>query len=178
MKLLWRNGEFAAATLYMVTTILNIYYVVNALLWRNDNVQEWYAGYGWCDLQIYTVFALETIYSACIFAIMRNLANRLGLVRATSLSAGEKKRRNLIESLIMFPVALVQIILTYFVLAQRYNVSTLIGCTSAYDESWPLVFFLLPSPIYAFGAACYASEFIFVASVRNLRESRLTPLRN
>ncbi|KAK1769176.1 pheromone A receptor-domain-containing protein [Phialemonium atrogriseum] len=157
MRLLWRNGEFSAAAFCIVTMILNFYYVVNALLWRDNNVQNWFAGYGWCDLQVYTIFALETVYSASVFSIMRNLANRVGLMRATSLTSKEKKRRNLVEGLVLLPAALVQIIVTYLVLAQRYNVSTLIGCTSAYDTSWPfLVFFDLPSPIYAVGAAVYA----------------------
>lgn len=159
MRILQRNGEFAATTLYVVVTILNVFYVVNAILWPDNNVKNWFAGYGWCDLQVYTIFPLTTVYSACVLAMMRNLANRVGLMRATSLSASEKKRRNIIECLILFPVAFVQLILTYFVLAQRYNVSTLIGCMSAYDPSWPFfVFFDLPSPIYTVGAAIYASE--------------------
>jgi len=178
MRLLWRNGEFAAATLYVVVTILNVYYFVNALIWPDNNVQSWYAGYGWCDLQVYTIFPLETVYSACIFAVMRNLANRVGLMRATSLNAGERKRRNIIEALIIFPVALLQVLLTYFVLAQRYNVSTLIGCTSAYDPSWPFfVFFELPSPIYTFGAAIYASEFLPQPPLRP-REAKLILVEN
>lgn len=175
MRLLWRNGEFSAAAFCIVTMILNFYYVVNALLWRDNNVQNWFAGYGWCDLQVYTIFALETVYSASVFSIMRNLANRVGLMRATSLTSKEKKRRNLVEGLVLLPAALVQVIVTYLVLAQRYNVSTLIGCTSAYDTSWPfLVFFDLPSPIYAVGAAVYAGEFIS-GSLTSCGKRQLTP---
>ncbi|KAB5558404.1 pheromone A receptor-domain-containing protein [Coniochaeta sp. 2T2.1] len=139
MRLLWKNGEFPAATYCCTVITLNLFSVVNALIWRDDNVKEWFSGYGWCDLQIYTTFGLQTLYSACIFATMRNLANKVGMMRATSLTTSEKRRRNLIEALIIFPFPLLQVTMTYFVLAQRYNVSTLVGCTNIYYRTWPYV---------------------------------------
>ncbi|KAL1854793.1 hypothetical protein VTK73DRAFT_8699 [Phialemonium thermophilum] len=157
MRLLWRNGELAATIFCVDVMILNLYYVVNALIWRDDNVKSWYAGYGWCDLQAYTILPLETLYAACIFAIVRNLANKVGLMRVTSLSASEKKRHNIVECLIMFPIPLFQVVFTYFILAQRYNVATLVGCGAIYDTSWPLIIvYLFPTTLLTIGAAVFA----------------------
>ena len=159
MRLLWKNDEFSGSVFCVVVMILNFFYTVNSLIWSNDNVQEWYAGYGWCDLQSYILFAISTIYSGCVFSIMRNLANRVGLTRATSLSRAERRQRNIVDALVIFPVGLIQAVLTYFVMAQRYNISTLIGCTISYDTSWPyLAFYVVPSPVYTFGAAFYACK--------------------
>ncbi|OIW33834.1 mating type pheromone G-protein coupled receptor [Coniochaeta ligniaria NRRL 30616] len=156
MRLLWKNGEFSAAVYCVTTMTLNLYYVVNALLWRDDNVKDWFAGYGWCDLQMYTVFALETLYAACLSEIMRNLAKKVAMMRATSLSSSEKRRRILVEALIIFPFPLLQVIMTYFVLAQRYNVSTLIGCTNFYYRTWPyVVVYHVPTNVFSILSVFY-----------------------
>lgn len=159
MRILWKNGEFAASVLCMVTMTLNVYYVVNALIWRNDNVQTWYDGRGWCDLQIYTVYPIQTIYAACFFTIMRNVATRVGMMRATVLNSSEKRRRNLREALILFTIPLLQVIMTYFVLEQRFNVATLIGCRNIYHRSWVYVpIFNMPIPIFTILAVFFSSK--------------------
>lgn len=161
MRILWKNGEFAASMLCVVTMILNLFYVVNALIWRNDGQHDWFPGYGWCDLQMYTMLPIETFYAACFFTIMRNMATKVGMMRATTLSANEKRSRNIREALIIFPVPLIQAILTYFVLAERYTVSTLIGCGNLYHKSWPyLVFFNIPTPVFTVMAVFYASKWL------------------
>jgi pheromone a factor receptor len=158
-KLLWRHGEFAAAAFCIITMILNLFYVINALIWPDNNVQNWYAGYGWCDFQTYVVFALTTAYNICLFEVMRSLANKVGLLRVTSLTSSERRRKSLISALIIFPIPLLQVIFTYFVILRRYNVSTLIGCTAIYDPDWLFfLFFILPPPLFIFGAAGMAGE--------------------
>lgn len=161
-KLLWRNGEFAAVVFCLDVVIFNIFYVVNSLIWPNDNVASWWAGYGWCDIQVYMQYSLETLYAACVFAIMRHLAHQVGLMRVTALTISEKRRRNLIQALVLFPIPLLQVALNYLVMAQRYDIVTLIGCVTAYDSSWPyLVFFVLPAPIFTIGAVYFASKHLY-----------------
>jgi pheromone a factor receptor len=159
MRLLWKNVEFSAAVYCVTIMTLNFYYVVNALIWQDDNVQDWFAGYGWCDIQIYTVFAIQTLYTACMFAIMRNVATKVGMMRATSLTSSERRRRTLIEALIIFPFPLLQVLMTYFVLGQRYNVSTLIGCTNMYYRTWSyLVVYHIPGNAFATLTVIFASK--------------------
>ena len=153
-RLLWWNGEFAATAFCVITAISNFLYVINALIWYDNNVETWWAGYGWCDVQVYIVFALQTCYNICLFEIMRGLASKVAARRIGALSASEKRRQHIISALIIFALPLLQVALTFFVMGRRYNVSTLAGCTAVYDHNWVfLVFFVLPSPVFIFGAA-------------------------
>ncbi|KAK3948785.1 pheromone A receptor-domain-containing protein [Pseudoneurospora amorphoporcata] len=153
-KLLWINGEFGATVHCMSSVALNFFYVVNSLIWRDNNVKKWYGGYGWCDFHTYVFFAVETIFHTTLFDIMLGLANKIGNPRVTSLSPKEKQRKDRISALIIFGNPVLQVLLTYFVILQRYNVSTLAGCNAVFDPNGVfLVFFILPSPIFTVGAA-------------------------
>ncbi|VBB86891.1 Putative pheromone receptor [Podospora comata] len=156
-RLLFRSGEFAGTVLCVITMILNFFAVVNALIWRDDNVEEWFAGYGWCDIQTYLKFALDTAFNICLFEIMRGLASKVAMNRATALTSKERRRNRIISAAVIFTVPAVQMILTYFVAVGRYNVSTLVGCGVYYFPNWVfLVFFILPTPIFSIGAAIMA----------------------
>ncbi|KAK3333287.1 pheromone A receptor-domain-containing protein [Cercophora scortea] len=148
-RVLWWNGEFAATTFCVITSIINLYYVTNALLWRDDNVATWYAGYGWCDLQVYTSFPLETAYAICLFEIMRGLARKVSLERVSDFTPHERRRQHIHSALIIFSIPLVQLVLMFFVKIRRYNISTLAGCTALYDTDWiVLTVYIVPTLIF------------------------------
>ncbi|KAK1751591.1 pheromone A receptor-domain-containing protein [Echria macrotheca] len=156
-RLLWRNGEFAA-TIFSGCIVLRVLgYVINALIWRDDNVATWYAGYGWCDLQVYVDFGMDTAFNASLFEIMRGLYIKLTLNRVTSLTTSERRRQQLTSAAIIFAFPLLQVILNYLVMFRRYNVSTLIGCTTIWHFDWLfLTFYVLPTPVYIVLAAILA----------------------
>ncbi len=130
-------------------------------------------GYGWCDIQVYLIFALDTLYSACVFEIMRTLANKVALSRATGLSSSEKRRRTMISASSLFPIPLFQVAFTWFILSQRYSIAPLIGCLSNYDSTWPfLVFYVLPAPLLTIAAVVAAGEFELSPRPRRHGENR------
>ncbi|KAK8041898.1 pheromone receptor [Apiospora rasikravindrae] len=156
-RLLLRNGEFAAVVFIVGVVITNFFTMINSLLWRNDYWGLWWDGQGWCDLQVWLVGPLQTIYAAAILAIMRHLAEQVGMMRVTTLSAQEKRRRNLIQALIIFPLPLVQLAFTWFDLAQRYIIGTLVGCSAVYDNSWPKIFvYSAPPMVFSLASVPYA----------------------
>ncbi|KAK4179799.1 putative pheromone receptor [Triangularia setosa] len=156
-RLLFRSGEFAGTVLCVITMILNFLTVANALIWRDDNVEEWFSGYGWCDIQTYLKFGLDTAFNISLFEIMRGLASKVAMNRASSLTSKERRRNRIISAAVIFAVPAIQMILTYFVSVGRYNVSTLVGCGVYYFPNWIfLVFFVLPTPIFTVGAAIMA----------------------
>ncbi|KAK8090227.1 hypothetical protein PG997_005188 [Apiospora hydei] len=156
-RLLLRNGEFAAVVFIVGVVITNFFTIINSLLWRNDYWGLWWDGQGWCDLQVWLAGPLGTIYAAAIFAIMRHLAEQVGMMRVTTLSAQEKRRRNLIQALIIFPIPIVQLAFTWFDLAQRYIIGTLVGCSATYDNSWPKLFvYSAPPMLFALSSMPYA----------------------
>ncbi|GAO16894.1 hypothetical protein UVI_02046660 [Ustilaginoidea virens] len=163
LRQLYRNGEFAAVVFILNVELKNLETVVNSLLWRDDDTASWWPGYGWCDADAYLHNLSIGLFVTCLLAIVRNLAQRVGLMQATALTARQKRRRNVIQALIIFPLPIIQLALTWPITAQRYLVATLIGCNWIPHPSWPyLVFFVLPPPIFAILTAGYASRLSFV----------------
>lgn len=161
-SLLLRNGEFAAVVFIVDVVITNCFTIINSLLWRNDYWGLWWDGQGWCDLQVWLMGPMQTTYAAAVFAIMRHLAQQVGMMRVTTLSPQEKRRRNLFQALIIFPIPLVQLAFTWFDLAQRYIIGTLVGCSATYDNSWPKLFVYTTPPIlFALGSVPYACQWQF-----------------
>lgn len=159
-RLLYRNGEFAGMMLCALAMTLNFFTIINALIWRNDDVETWYAGYGWCDLQAYILFPLHTAFNNSLLEVMRGLAAKCAIDRVTSLTSGEKQRQRIISALVIFAIPIIQLILTYPLAVGRYNVSTLVGCGVYYMPNWLfLIFFVIPTPMFITGAAIMAGRF-------------------
>lgn len=159
MQLFYRSGELAGASLVISGAIMNLYHFTNTLTWHNDDIANWPRGYGWCDIQLASNVPLETLVAASTCAILRNVANQLSSLRATTLTGNEKRRKNLTHALIIFPVPLLQGILYFFVIGMRYNISGIIGCQAVFQTNWVfLVFFLLPCPIFSLCAGYYAGK--------------------
>ncbi|KAG6115499.1 hypothetical protein E4U14_000835 [Claviceps sp. LM454 group G7] len=157
LRLLYRNGEFAAVVFILNVQVKNLDTTVNSLIWRNDDIRSWWPGFGWCDVNVYIQNISIGLFVTCLLAIVRNLAGQVGLMRANALTVQERRRRNLCQALIIFPFPIVQLAMTWPLTSQRYLVGTLIGCHWNPDLSWPfLVFFVLPPPIFALITAGYA----------------------
>lgn len=159
MRLFYKNRELAGTTMVIAIAILNFYYFVNALIWPNNNIAGWSKGYGWCDIQLASWVPLETLNAAAVCAILHNVSNQVALMRASGLSGKEKRRKHLIQALIIFPIPVLQLILHYFVIAIRYNISGVVGCQAVFDGDWVfLVFFILPCPMFSAVAAYFAGK--------------------
>lgn len=158
-RLLWRNGDFAAVVLITVVALMNFFTVLNSLIWNSDNWDNWWKGTGLCDIEVYLWTPLQTIYAAAIFAIIRQLAQQVKLARTSELSRKERSRRVLIQAAIIFPIPLIQLLFTWFDLAQRYNIGAVIGCMVVFDNSWPrFIVYDAPSPLFVFASAPFASK--------------------
>lgn len=159
LRLLYRNGEFAAAVFIANMEVQNLRNVVKALIWHDDNMDAWWPGYGLCDLDPYLYTLSVGLYATCLLAIMRNLAIQVGSLRANPPSRKEKRRRNIIQALIIFPLPLIQTAWTYPVTLQRYYVGTLIGCSWMPAPTWPfIVFMILPPALVSLVTTGYASK--------------------
>ncbi|KAI1073876.1 pheromone A receptor-domain-containing protein [Whalleya microplaca] len=165
---LWRNGHVAAVVLIADVALLNAFTVLNALLWRSDDWDRWYDGAGFCDLEVYAWTPLTTVYSAAIFAIVLHLAQQVKLTRAAAAAAPtprERRRRAWIQAAIIFPVPVVQLVFTWFILARRYEIGTLVGCVAVYDNSWPSnLVYDAPGVVFVLASVPCACEF-FVRSL-------------
>ncbi|KAM4060171.1 pheromone A receptor domain-containing protein [Hirsutella rhossiliensis] len=179
LRVLHRNGEFAAAVFIANVELLNLETTLNSLLWRNDHVARWWAGWGFCDAVIHFHNAATALYITCLLAIMRNLAQQVGLMRANPLTGSERMRRNLVQALIMFPLPVVQVAWTRAAAARRYEVGTLVGCTWSSHSSWPnLAFFILPPAVVAIITSGFAVlTYIRFRQIAKTTESALSSSR-
>ncbi|KAK5627969.1 hypothetical protein RRF57_003684 [Xylaria bambusicola] len=156
LRLLARNGEFAAVVLIVDVTLMNTFTILNALIWHDDNWTTWWDGTGLCDVEVYLSGPLQTIYAASIFTVMYHLAQQVKVTGA-GRDRGLRTRRNLIQATIIFPIPAVQLVFTYFDLAQRYIIGTLIGCSAVYDTSWPkTLVYDVPPAVFAMLSVPYA----------------------
>ncbi|KAI1754235.1 pheromone A receptor-domain-containing protein [Xylaria castorea] len=156
LRLLVRNGEFAAVVFIVDVAMLNLITIVNSVIWHDDDWSTWWDGAGLCDIEVYLTAPLQTIYATSIFTIMYHLAQQ---VKVTGAARGrsERTRRNWVQAAIIFPVPFVQLIFTWFDLAQRYIIGTLIGCSAVYDASWPkIVVYDAPPAVFALLSVPYA----------------------
>ncbi|KAK4079976.1 hypothetical protein Trihar35433_1081 [Trichoderma harzianum] len=177
LQLLYRNGEFAAVVFILNMELENLRNIVNALIWRNDDVESWWPGYGLCDVDGFLHNFCISLYATCLLAIMRNLAIQVGSLRANPPSRREKRRRNIIQALIIFPLPLVQVAWTYPLAQQRYYVGTLVGCYWPNASAWPTVVFeILPQAIVSLITAGYAI-FIYIR-FRQITKSTQSALSN
>lgn len=159
-RLLARNGEFVAVIFIGDVMVINLFTIFNASIWPNDDWNSWWDGTGYCDVQTYLLLPMQCLYAACIFAIMRNLAQRLRLRRVNNLSQPERRRQHLMEALIIFPVPIIQLALTWFLLTNRYVIGTITGCYGMFDQSWFKIFVLIfPPAMFSIGTIPYACEF-------------------
>ncbi|KAF4816899.1 Pheromone a factor receptor [Colletotrichum tropicale] len=157
LRNLYRNGEFAAAVFVSTVILLNLLTVVNSLIWRDDNIKEWWRGWIWCDIHPYLYQPALTIYATSIAAIMRNLAEQVNLDRAGPLTTIEKRKRMWFQALIIFPLPVIQVGWLYPLAGQRYVIGTLKGCLWSTTPNWPcIVFFLLPIPVVTLMTGFYS----------------------
>lgn len=183
LRLFHKNGELAGTSMVLATAILNFFYALNAVIWPTNDINHWVKGYGWCDLQLALWMPLETLNAAAVCAVMQNIADQVSVLRASALTRKEKRRKHIIQALIIFPVPVLQVVLYYFAIAMRYNISGVIGCQAVFVANWVfLVFFLIPCPIFAVGAAYFAglcltlrspsSTLICLLTLSNVQASR------
>ncbi|KAI0444942.1 pheromone A receptor-domain-containing protein [Xylaria telfairii] len=156
LRLLVRNGEFAAVVFIIDVAIMNLITIVNSVIWHDDDWSTWWDGAGLCDVEVYLSAPLQTVYAASIFTIMYHLAQQVKVTGAAR-DRNERTRRILMQAAIIFPVPFVQLVFTWFDLAQRYIIGTLIGCSAVYDASWPkILVYDAPPAVFALLAVPYA----------------------
>ncbi|KAI5465620.1 pheromone A receptor-domain-containing protein [Mariannaea sp. PMI_226] len=148
LKHLYHGSEFAAVVFIANLMVVNLQVIINALIWRNDNTDNWWPGYGMCDLNPYLHNISVSLYVTCLLAIIRNLAHQVGLLRANPLTVKEKRRRNLVQALIMFPLPIIQLAWIWPLTSQRYVVATLVGCAWSAWPSWPYIFLFCAAPVF------------------------------
>jgi pheromone a factor receptor len=150
----FRQGNIAAGSL------INFFNSINPLIWPRDNLDEWWSGNVWCDINVRLQIGAIAGTTASAAMIVRKLARVMDTRSLTvSTSKSSKRREQFLEVAWCWGYPLVLILVYYVVQPVRYMLYTIQGCLNAYDTSWPsVVLNFMWAPITTLVAAVYAGK--------------------
>lgn len=161
--LVWhiQNRNLAAAGLVFWIILVNLMNTVNALIWPRDNIDQWWLGYGLCDVEIELMVGANLAGPGCVICIMRRLANVLDTDNTIlSLSKSQRRKRLALELTLCFGVALLMMPINYIIQPSRYAITSIAGCITTWSPSWPTIVLVFMWPlIFCVIAAYYAGKF-------------------
>ena len=132
-----KSRSFPATSMVLWIVLMNVFNIVNAFVWSDDNVGSWWSGQGYCDVETKLDVAGNMGLIGSLACIMRGLARALDTDNPRlSLTAFERRRERCLEFLycIGFPLCLCAM---HFVIQPfRYYIFAIAGCVPAYSSSW------------------------------------------
>ena len=153
--------NLAASSLVFWILIANLMNFINPLIWPTDNVEDWWYGYGLCDIEAKLQIALWLGVVGSIVCIMRDLAHVLDTDSTTlSSSPAHRGRQIAITTLFCFGGPAYAVAVHFIVQPSRYFIFAISGCTASFVNSWPklLLIFIWP-PVLCVVAVYYSSKF-------------------
>jgi pheromone a factor receptor len=135
----YRVHNFPAFNIILVNNLLNIQYMVNAIIWRTEDFSKWFKGYGLCDFEVLLRTPLTVCLAFSLLRYIRHIANALtskGAQEQFGETNAEKKRKWFIDILWCYTVPLFQTTLQHLVLNDRYSIIVTVGCLTNLDNSW------------------------------------------
>lgn len=156
-----KNRNFPATSLIFWSILLNLFNIINSLIWPTDDVTSWWDGSGLCDIEVKFMAASYVGIPGSLACIFRSLAIVLDTDRATLVpSKGQRWRNQFME--IMFCIAVPVIAMITHIIWQksRYLLFAISGCVNNFDESWvSLAFAWIWPPIICLIAAYYCCKY-------------------
>lgn len=141
--------------------ILNLFNVVNGLIWPNDNIFNQWQGYGLCDIETKLQVATTVGLTGSLLATERDLCMVMNTNRITLVPTTKQRWINkAVTGTLVFGFPAYIMIIDYLVQPSRYYIFTLSGCTPSIDNSWlGLVLELIWPLIFAIVTAVYSGKF-------------------
>lgn len=156
----YRNRNIGATILVMTSIAANLEVATNAIIWSNDDMQNWYNGVGLCDIQVKLIIAFYSMFPASVMCILRTLAKVMDTDSATWAQTSAQKRRNYITDLVCcVGIPSLFMALSFITQPVRYNIMGISGCQVSQDGSW-LAFLLLflPPTLWILLCVYYSSK--------------------
>ncbi|KAF2868527.1 pheromone A receptor-domain-containing protein [Massariosphaeria phaeospora] len=163
--MLWHFSQrnVAAGSLILWIIMINLLNSINPLIWPRDNVQEWWDGNVYCDIQVRIQVGANIGLASCTAMIMRKLASVMDTDSITvTTSRNSRLREKALEFVMCWGYPFVMVLLYYIVQPVRYFIFGFSGCTPAFDASWPsIIVAWMWGPITISVAAGYAGLLIY-----------------
>lgn len=156
-----RNRNMGPAFLILWLIVLNSCNFLNALIWPQDNLNDWWKGKIYCDIQVRLI--IGGTYGGlpgAVLCIMKALARVLDPKRTVvNSSPMDRRRQYVMDGLLCLGLPLLFMMTLYVVHAYRYYVVGVIGCDTPLDRSWVTfaLLFIWP-PIILIVSSYYACK--------------------
>ncbi|KAH6622252.1 pheromone A receptor-domain-containing protein [Boeremia exigua] len=180
--LVWHISQrnVAASSLVLWIILTNFPLGINAIIWGHDNIDQWWDGAVWCDINVRIQVGAQVSLGAAVAMILRRLAQVMDTRNITvSLSRSSKLRRQLVELAWCWAYPLVMILLYIPIQSVRYHISGIEGCNSGYDPNWRSLVLNVMWVLITMLAVVYYAVLLLFRLFRYRREfSRLVSARN
>ncbi|KAL9090178.1 MAG: hypothetical protein Q9165_005458 [Trypethelium subeluteriae] len=185
-----RARNIAASSLILWILLMNLSDLINALIWANDNISNWYSGIVLCDIEVKLFIGAQIGQTGALICIMRELAKVLDTDNATlGRSSGEEKKRMIGELIMCWGLSVLLMFSHYVVQPARYSIFGINGCTPQIDNSWPAIVLVqmwppifalvdesAPSGLVIYRLHRYRTQFSSLLSASNTNKSRFLRL--
>ena len=169
--LVWhtKNRSLPAASLVFWIVLENLFNIINAIVWSDDNLITWWPGYGYCDLEIKLDIAGSLGLLGSLACMMRALAAALDTDNARlMLTTAQRSRQIALDIIYCIALPLCLAALHFVVQPFRYYVAAIAGCVPVFDPSWlSLTVFYIWPPVLCLVNAHYA--ILLIIRVRRYR---------
>ncbi|KAB8221778.1 pheromone A receptor-domain-containing protein [Aspergillus novoparasiticus] len=187
----WKNRNFPVVSLICWLLCLNLFNIINAFIWPNDDMDNWWNGAGLCDVEVKVMIASYVAVPGNLLCIFRTLARMIDTRRAMLVPSKQQRWWNIgIDMLFCVIVPAVAMATHIVYQASRYILVGISGCVNSFDESWvslilawiwPLVICLIAGyhcSLVVYRLHRYRNQFgdILQASNSNLNKSRFMRL--
>lgn len=155
-----KNRNLPATALICWCTALNVFNIINSLVWPNDNISTWWDGKGLCDVELKIMVASYVAVPGCLVGMFRSLAMVMDTSRATRTPSKTLRWRNRAINLLFCVVIPIIAMITHIVWQKsRYLLFSISGCVNNFDESWvSLVLAFIWPPVLCLIAGYYCCK--------------------
>lgn len=132
-----KGRNYPAAILIFWVVLLNVFSFVNAIIWRNDDIDSWFSGHIYCDVESRLLLGSYSGAPGALICVMRSLAMIFDTNNATLVPSEGQRKKDLIFMLVFcwaFPIYIMAVY--YIVQPARYLLFGIVGCVPLADESW------------------------------------------
>lgn len=148
----FKNRNIPATVLVLSAIIGDLCIFMNAIIWSNDDIDNWYTGVGFCDVQIKIMGVQQVIFHSSVAMILRGLAQVMNTNSSSWTMTAAKRRRNVVIDLVCcVGLPMLQMLFQWITQPFRYYILGIAGCTVPVDGSW-LYLLLTLGPSLAWGA--------------------------
>jgi pheromone a factor receptor len=160
--LIWHFSQrnVAAGSLVLWIILTNFSLGINPMIWPRDNVEEWWNGVVWCDINVRIQVGAQGGLGASMVMILRRLAKVMDTRNITVVpNRSSRIKGQLVELVWCWGYPLILVLLYIPVQSVRYNIWGIEGCISAYRPTWQsLVLSAMWAPITMTVAVYYAGN--------------------